>query len=230
MNSPVLIPGWCYDEKKDPSFRYDDEPHEYWLNGQLMYGFSAIVKAVGWVDDSWFTEEGRWRGHCVHLGTRFIDEGNADWSTIAQEFFGYIMSYEKFKKEWNFRPRLIEIPLYHPMGYGVTPDREGLTDHPGGLWKDAPTIIELKSGAMSWVARYQTAAQDLAIQAWEPSPTFRRRVGIKLCSDGDYMAKLYQDFRDYDRWKCAVVTAQSNEGKLLIPKSNNSELVIAASI
>ncbi len=226
MISPVTIPGWKFEKSAlyDPTYRYDDAPHEYWLQSQLMYGFSAIVKAVGWVDDTWFTEEGRWRGHCVHQGTRFIDEGNADWSTIAQEFFGYIMAYENFKKDWNFKPRLIEVPLYHPtLRYGVTPDREGL------ILEGVPAIVELKSGALSWVARYQTAAQDLAIQAWETHPTYRRRFGVKLLSDGTYMVKEFKEFIDYDRWKCAVVTAQANEGKLLLPKSDNNGLVIAAS-
>ncbi len=213
MTSKVTIPGWKFDQKRDPSFRFDPEPHEYWLKDNLLWGFSAIVKAVGWVDDTWFTEESRVRGTHVHMGTHFIDEGGADWSTIRQEIFGYIMAYENFKKDWNFKPRLIELPLYHPLLlYGVTPDREGLVQD------GDPAIVELKSGALTWVAQYQTAAQDLAIQAWEKKPTYRRRIGVKLLSDGTYIAKEYKDPRDYDRWKCAVVTAQSNQNVVLRPK------------
>lgn len=224
----VEIPGWCFDEKRDPSFRYDDEPHEYWLNKEQIYGFSAITKAVGWVtpeEERRYTEESRYRGHYVHWCTRLDDEGDLHDPDVDYSYRGYLEGYRAFRRDYNFKPRLIEVPLYNPLlRYGVTPDREGL------ILTGNPAIVELKTGEVNWRTKYQTAAQDMGIAHWEEKPTYRRRFGVKLNVDGTYRVEEYKDFNDYDRWKCAVIAAQSNEGKTPAQKSHNNWAGIASSI
>ena len=224
----VKIPGWQFDELRDPSFRLDEERHEYWLQGGIIRGYSGIVRDVNWAspdDLRFYTEDGRYRGTYVHWCTRLDDEGDLNDADVDYEYFGYLAAYRQFKIDWQFVPRLIELPMYHRhLRHGITPDREGL------IFGKYPAIVELKTGELTWLTKYQTAAQDLSIQSWEEKPTYRRRIGVKLNADGTYLPKEYKDPLDYERWKCAVVTAQANESKNVIKKLHNIALDITPSI
>ncbi len=192
------IPGWRFEQDKDPSFLYTDEPHRYVLKERQLWSPSSLFKKVGWVDDQYYTEEHRYRGHYVHWIIRLNDEGDLHREDVAPEMMGFLDGWCEFCTLWKVKPRLIELPIYHPeLLYGVTPDCEGLIQ--GG----DPAIIERKSGEAKsgpppWWAAVQTAFQDLAVGAWDRRPgTFRRRIGVKLFRNGKFKAVEYDDEEDY---------------------------------
>ena len=87
-------------------------------------------------------------------------------------------AWEKFKRDWKFIPRIMELPMYDPLlMFAGIPDREGLLD-------GEPAIIEIKSGLMPRWAAYQTAGQELLLNAWDDPKisVVRRRYGVALQS------------------------------------------------
>lgn len=204
----VTIPDFGFD-KRDPSFDFNDERHEYRLNGEVILGATGLMKRCGWIDTTYYTESGRQRGTWVHQAVHYVDEGDlAPLSADSQWIQPYLDAYMGFKRDFKFTPRLWETPLYHPeFRYGVMPDREWL------ILVGEPAIIELKTGKMPWWAKYQTALQELAIRAWEKQPKWRRRFGVELHADGTYTAQEFKNPADYQRAQCAVITAQCNENK-----------------
>ena len=196
---------WNFQRDKDPSFSYEDGPHLYRFQKGVLISCTGIIKAVGWEDDRFYTPGSADRGTRVHAATAAWDQGQ-EGPELSDEELGYLLAWKKFVGEWCFCPRLIESPIYHKtLLYGVTADREGL------ILKGRPAIVEIKSGAMKWWTKYQAAMQDMAIQSWQDKPQFRMRVGVKLMSDGNYIAKEFSDIGDYARAKAAVVTAHANE-------------------
>lgn len=210
-NSPVTIPGWTFDARRDPSFRYEDGPHFYWLKGQRIWSATGVLKAVGYIDDRYYTHSSAQRGKMVHLGTHHVDDNDLHSPDWPDGMLGYFEAYQEMKLKWKFTPRLREVPLYHPdFIYGVTPDGEG--EILGG----EPAIIELKSGAMPWWARYQTALQEIAIRSWEEKPVWRRRVGIELRPNGSFKPFEFNDPADYVKSQAIVIAAQNNEARPLV--------------
>lgn len=201
-----MIPGWKFEKKKDPSFKFLDEPHEYHFQTRKLWSPSMVFVEVRYVDRTYYNDEHLYRGTYVHWCTRLSDQGELDWADVAGEYIGYLEAYEDFKAVWKFKPRLIEVPMYHPhLFYGVTPDREGII-----LDGDA-AIVELKSGHMPWWTKYQTAAQELAVAAWDRTPQpRRRRVGVELSKNGKFRAKEFRDPDDFETWRANLKTCHSH--------------------
>ena len=194
---------WLFEEKKDPSYNYLDEPHEYWLRQRRLWSPSSTFKQVGYVDDQYYTEESRIRGKHVHAIRHFVDTGGVDSASVDDAYLGYLNAYMEFKTTWRFVPLMSETPIYHPtLLYGVTPDSWGL------ILDGDPAIVEFKSGLMPWWTKLQTAAQALAIEAWEPQPIYRRRIGVQLRKDGKFKAEEHRDYDDYDTWRANIKTVQ----------------------
>ena len=196
---------------KDPLFRFVEDPHEYHLGDLRLWSPSSAMKQIGYVDTRPFTEAARLRGTHVHKATAIMDTGRVDSSTVSDSVLGYAMGWEKFCRDWNYRIRLREVPMYHPtLLYGVTPDSEGLTDHPLGLWKDRPTVVEMKTGDVKWWVCIQTAAQEETIKAWDVEPgVTRERLGVQVCVDGTYKKPVhFTDAHDRTVWRCLLTACQ----------------------
>ncbi len=201
------IPAWTFEKKRDASFAFLSDPHQYDLKERRLWSPSGTFLQVGYVNDKYYTEEARYRGQYVHRATHLIDEGDPDiWKTIyaeATEYLPFIEAYCEFKEVWRFKPRMREIPIYHPdYNYGVTPDGEGI------ILDGDPAIVELKTGSMPWWTAIQTASQDLAVAAWDGRETYRRRIGVELKKNGKFRAKEFTEDDDYDTWKSNIKTVQ----------------------
>ena len=175
-----------------------------------------MLKAVGYVDDRFYTAESAENGRRRHKATQIVDQFGAHQMTaIAQEDVPYVEAWESFVKDYKFRPRLIEVPMYHPaFVFCVTPDRGGFTTHPDGLWTDEPSLPEIKTGMMPWWTKFQTAIQDITFQAWDLVPTFRRRLGVQLKANGTYHVEIFEDPTDYEIARCVAAVCMANESKL----------------
>jgi hypothetical protein len=197
------IPSWTFEKRRDPSFNFVSDPHEYHMKGQRLWSPSGTFLQIRYVDDRYYTEESRYRGQYVHRATHLIDEQDIVWNDIAPEYLAYIEAYCEFKEVWRFKPRMREIPIYHPdYSYGVTPDGEGII-----LDGDA-AIVELKTGTMPWWTAIQTAAQEMAVAAWDNPKNFRRRFGVELKKNGKFRVKEFDDDHDYAVWEGNLITVQ----------------------
>lgn len=200
------IPGWRFEKRKDPTFQFLEKPHDYLLNGERMWSPSSGLHHCRFIDTTYYKPEHAHRGTYVHWACRLMDEDDLDWKDIAPEYLGYVEAYAEAKIKWRIRSRFVEKPIYHPeYRYGVTPDREAI------ILDGDPAIVELKTGTMMDWTRYQTAAQDMAIHAWEPNPeeeSGRRRIGIELKSTGKFRVKEFDDPDDYDTWRACLKVCQ----------------------
>ncbi len=199
------IPGWTFEKRKDKTFKFLPEPHEYYLKGARLWNPSAVFLDIRYVDPTYYTQESRHRGQYVHRATHLIDDHDPEiWKKIHHEYLGYVEAYCEFKEMWRYRPRLREVPIYHPEHqYGVTPDGEGI------ILDGDEAVVEMKTGTMLWWTAIQTAAQDMAIHYWDKDEDkTRRRFGVELKKTGKFRVKEFDDDGDYYTWQTNLHTAK----------------------
>jgi hypothetical protein len=166
-------------------FTLDRKTHVYRLGGRIIPGLTSIMKSNGFISE-WAMDEGaRRRGSFVHAFTQFYDEDDLDWSQVDDDYLGFVMAWERFRKGTGFTPTLIETPLYHPIFlFAATLDRDGLFPD-GSKW-----ICEIKTGHIPPYAAFQTAAQELLVGEK------RQRMAVELHADGTYRTETFKDGRD----------------------------------
>jgi hypothetical protein len=199
------IPDWRFFEKKDPTFKFLSDPHEYLLREQRLWSPSGLFLQVRYVDPTYYTEETRYRGSYVHHATHLIDDGDTGvWNKIHHLFLGFVEAFAEFKEIWKWRPRLREVPIYNTeRHYATTPDGEGL------ILQGDEAIVEIKTGVMPWWTAIQTAAHDMAIHAWDKDQRkTRRRIGVELKKNGKFRVKEFDDEDDYYVWQSNLKTVQ----------------------
>jgi hypothetical protein len=107
----------------DAPVSFEREGHVYTLNGLPLPSVTGILKAEGFIDDAFFTEESRVRGTYVHLATHYDDQGELDEDTLDPVIVPYVEAWRKFKRESGFIVEQSETPMasssYH---YAGTPD------------------------------------------------------------------------------------------------------------
>lgn len=168
-----------------------------------------MLKAVGYIDDRFYSEASAENGRRRHKATQLVDTHGAFHVSVDDEDLMYVEAWRSFVREWNFKPRLIETPLYHPTFlFGVTPDREGL------ILEGEPAVVEIKTGLMPWWTKYQAALQVIALEAWDNDIIYRRRIGVQIAADGLYNAVEFSDPADYDIARCIASVCMANENKL----------------
>ena len=119
---------------------FDSKKHEYRLNGERVPSVTQILKAGGWIDDRFFTEEGRRRGEFIHQATALLDRKLLDWTKLPEELRGYVESYEKARDALKLRIRRIEYIVHRGRLWFGKEDREA-------TWERQLTVVDLKSGA-----------------------------------------------------------------------------------
>ncbi len=183
-------------------FRFVEEGHHYFLGDKILPGITGILKACGYIDSTYYTEEARDRGSHVHLAIKFLNKGTLDWDTVIDRYVGYVAAYEKFVKDWNLKLEFYERPLYHPhLLFAGTPDLVGT------VLDGIPSIIEIKTGPVRKWTALQTAAQELLVRAWEEKPVHRRRWGVCLNVDGSYSKPV--PFNEWERDEAVFRTLNS---------------------
>ncbi len=207
MPKGVGIPGWTFEKRRDPTFKFLPEPHEYYLKGRRLWSPSGVFVEVRYVDPTYYNEESRYRGQYVHHATHLIDDGDKGiWQKIHHDYLGFIEGYCEFKEVWRYKPRMREVPIYHPQYlYGVTPDGEGT------ILDGDDALVEMKTGSMPWWVRYQLAAQSIGVSAFDSQGIFRRRIGLELKANGKFKAVEFDEHDDDDlTWLGNLRTAQKH--------------------
>lgn len=167
-------------------FKYVDDPHGYWLDGEELPSPSKVFQDLGLVDRRWFTPESRARGRAVHGYLHFALNGTLDWSSVDAALIGYVTSGMRLIEK--LKPKIIslETPLYHPiLKFAGTFDVEWEAD--GCLW-----VNDWKSGKSPKIAQVQTGAYGLLASLSNPGK-FIRRCAIELFEDGAIANRVPHD-------------------------------------
>src|SRR3990167_2475598 len=169
-------------------FRFDEEKHEYFVDGVRWPGINELFKEQGLVDTTWYKPEHSQRGKAVHLMCALHDlnqleeilnnpqpDKDTDYRPFLSLAWPYLPGWTKFLAETGFKPEIIERPGY------VEPHRFcGTLDRAGKLL-GSPAIVEIKTGAPHCAVRLQTAGHYLLTSMQYP-----RRFVVQLKPDGTY--------------------------------------------
>lgn len=108
----------------DTQLTFEAETHTYWYEGRKIPSVTQILKGVGIIDDSWFTEESRTRGSYVHEATHLDDIGTLDEDSLDAAIRPYVEQWRRFKSECKVTISSIEEMVYDPIyGYAGRFDR-----------------------------------------------------------------------------------------------------------
>jgi hypothetical protein len=130
--------------------QFDPIQHRFTLNGEAVPSVTTILKAGGWIDTTFFTEEGRRRGEIVHQATALLDQQRLDWLSIPEEYRGYVLSYEKARDLLKLGIRRIEFIVHKGKLWAGIEDREA-------MWERQLAVVELKTGAPALSDKLQMA-------------------------------------------------------------------------
>lgn len=144
-------------------------------------------------------------GIAVHSACEFIDspdKGELDWDTVDPAAVPYILAYEKFCREMEFKVEAIEeagIGKAFGMEFGYRIDRRGVFGN--GL----PVIVELKCGykeEVSWPL--QLGAYELVSPKLTGKYKNYHRIAVQLKKDASFRAHGYQKPTDQKHFLSAL--------------------------
>lgn len=104
---------------------FDEEKHEYYVNGILKPSVSQIISSV--LDNGSPIPEYAWaaieKGTYVHKAIKMWFMGKLDEDSIDESAKGYFNSFKKWYKKSGLKMELVEQILYNPAGdYCMTLD------------------------------------------------------------------------------------------------------------
>jgi len=141
-----------------PSFRFDPETHEYYLDDVLIPHITGMLEATGYIDDEWFTEEACDRGTMVHRLAAEYDLGAiSDPRQVVCEYKGWFLAHVEAMRTVHPTWLHVETALASPQHrFGGRPDRVGKV---WGAW----AVVDLKTGVPSKATPIQTALQAILV-------------------------------------------------------------------
>ncbi len=169
------------------NIEFNEERHEYRVNGVIVPSVTQVLQSVGLPDLSGVPAELlEWKaglGTAVHKATELDDLNDLDEESLDPTIKPYLEAYRKFKRESGFIPTKIEERIYSKkFGYAGTFDRFGTF-----LDRYTPVLIDFKTGITDpLIVGPQTAAYQEAIN--EPTRSKGRfwRYALKLNKDATY--------------------------------------------
>jgi hypothetical protein len=167
----------------ESAFTFDETTHTFRLGSTVLLSITQILKERGLINTDYFTPEGRDRGKAVHDACWFLDDGDLDWKSVDPRILPRVKAYERFKKDVDFKPDIIEKRLYDPVNlFAGIPDRVGML-------AGRRSVVELKTGVISAWVKLQTAAQNILV---DPRVYFPR-FALQLKEDGTYTLHEFKD-------------------------------------
>jgi len=184
-----------------------DQEHRYWrpagdfAEGVEVPGVSRILEAVGIIQlNPFHSEQGRENGANLHLCIELLNEGTLDWDSVDPLILPRLEKYATWMDERDFRPLVIEQPLYSPKyEYAGTPDVFGK------LGQDF-VVIDIKSGpvapheALKLEAYRQLISENYNI----PHKSIRRMALDKLSTIKVLKERRFLDANDKAVWLGAL--------------------------
>lgn len=192
-----------------PRLEFDEGPHLYYLDGELIPSVTTILSHEGLYPDFEFVD--RWyaeRGSLVHLATHYLDNGTLDRESLDSEILPFIESYEKFKEVYRFQVEESEIRLYNETYWFCgTADKVGKI-----LWNGQvrEALIDLKCGQPEWGYQFQLAGYSFAKGLHYST----LRLGVYLKKDGSLPQVIeYTDTNDFSIFHAATILYHAKQGR-----------------
>lgn len=171
-----------------PDIGFDEDTHIYTVDGRIVDPcVTGLLKAVGLIDDTWFTEFGRLRGKLTHKVIKYFNDGELDEATVDPVLQPYFQAYVRFLVDTGFVVVNSELIVYEPaLDYIGTLDLEG-------YFPRNPKILYIADNKCNKVHDWTRLQLSLYRKA-RGLP--RRRFGLELHGNGTYK---YVEFKDpYD--------------------------------
>lgn len=177
------------------SLDFDPEDHVYRWRGRVVPSVTQVLdKLANFASvPQALLAAAKDRGTHVHAACHFFDDGDLDMSTVAPEYRGYLLAWERFTAECKPSWTHIEMPMYHARyGYAGTPDRIGdLTHGDRRLTRATVDIKTSEQDSPLW------GLQTAAYRALHDSSLLSPRFTVQLRSDGRYRLLEWPDPADF---------------------------------
>ena len=163
-----------------PVFRFDALDHRYFLDGLEIPHITGMLSDCGYIDDRWFTEDGRDRGTLVHdLAAQYDLGAITDPRTVECAEKGYFLAYVDVMRTVKPAWRFIETALASTThGFG------GRIDRGGTVW-GAKAVMEIKTGQRQVATGIQLALQAILVAPeWHLPPEAIVRYELDLKQTG----------------------------------------------
>jgi hypothetical protein len=157
---------------------FDEENHCFHVLGKPAPGVTSILRSCGIGVNSFWTVEGREFGRAVHKAAHYHSEGDLDFDSLDDKVKPRIEAYIKFCADMQFKPDLIEQPLYrtNPVYCGI-PDQVQLDR----------AVIDLKNGPHEPEHALQLAGYTFFL----PNPHRYERWAVHLMDTGKYSLRVF---------------------------------------
>lgn len=170
-------------------FTYNDELHEYKLNGLKIPSVTQVIEDVFPMSEFIPKELLRQKadlGKKVHSTTELYDKGTLDENFLHPILQNYLNQWVKFRKDYNVQFNLellgenIETMAYHSIyKFAGRIDRTCLVEK-------EKSIIDIKSGTEQKTHQLQTAAYSMLVnQSLDKKSQIKKRYAVYL-SETDY--------------------------------------------
>jgi len=179
-----------------PDFRFDEDEHQYTLDGEVLVGVSETLVDVGLMDyyppNPFYLE----RGIAVHEACNLYLFGRLDEESVDPIVKPHLEGFKAFLSQHAFTPDewLCEVPQYHPDWlYAGRPDLVGRLN-------GRRAVIDIQSGGLGKSKAIQTAA-------YAEFPNLQpidARFGLSLPTDGSYKLVEFKERSDFDIWRAAL--------------------------
>lgn len=190
--------------------QFDEDLHEYKVDGVVYPSVTTILKAEGFIDTRFFNEAATDRGTRVHRALQAIDSGVPPVLYDASDIRGYVTAWEAFCESREPEFFGIEKALYSDA-YRVAGTADRLATIEG-----KQCVIDIKTGApQSWHGLQLAAYAVLLGQApkFYGDPVQIRRYGVYVKNDGAFRVKEYDDYDDFNAVR-AIFTVHNLKRKM----------------
>jgi hypothetical protein len=157
---------------------FDEALHAFTVNGKKCPSVTTVINSVMGVNPFW-TTQGREAGQATHKAIHYYAEGDLDYDSLDEATKPRLDAYVKFCDDMDWKPTLLEQPLYHPtMLYCGIPDQA----------QEDRAVLDAKNGQHL----PQHALQLAAYANMLPNPLRYERWGLQLLDTGQYKLETYK--------------------------------------
>jgi len=174
------------------TLKFDPKTHTYTVDGETLPSVTQILRDMGFVDTTWFTDYSRERGSLVHKIIKWHCQGVLDETTIDPVLRPYFDAWLKFVDDTGFISKEVEIPAYSStFRFAGTPDHVGILNV-------QPAILDCKTGIITPVVGLQLAGYE------QLTGVGIKRFGLQLTDQGKYKLTEFKDRNDRQVFLAAV--------------------------
>jgi hypothetical protein len=191
-------------------FNGTDGKHEYYLDGVLTPSNTTILKDSGLIRfdgvPEHILEAARRRGSAVHQLCHFDNEGDLYHASVDDAYRPYLEAWQRCRRDRGITVLLCEHRIASRT-HRVTGTLDLLCESDGDGW-----LLDYATGDPASCAKFlQTAgylgmalewqAEDRELARVLGRHSRWRRASVRLCRDGSFRFKEYEDAREYARFQ-----------------------------